>query len=109
MRLALFQNLQKKSIYLKKSNGKEKSLYFYIWIRNKFKINYKEYKNAQNAIKNTDALIICTEWKEFWSVDPSLFPAMMSDPVIFDGRNIYEPDQMKQHNITYIAIGRGYA
>ena len=72
------------------------------------KNNYEEVKTARKALSDVDALIICTEWKEFWSVDPSLFTTMMSDPVIFDGRNIYDPNQMKQHDITYIAIGRGY-
>ncbi len=72
-----------------------------------FKINYKEYKNAQNAIKNTDALIICTEWKEFWSIDPKYFLENMKHPTIFDGRNIYDPQKMIKNGINYFAIGRG--
>jgi UDPglucose 6-dehydrogenase len=68
---------------------------------------YSEVKSAQSAINRVDALIICTEWKEFWSIDPSLFIKKMSKAVIFDGRNIYDPKVMRDSNIDYFAIGRG--
>ena len=72
----------------------------------KFKSSmYKEYNNALKAIKNADALVICTEWKEFWSIDPLKLKNLLGSPVIFDGRNIYSPDVMKKQGITYIGIG----
>jgi len=72
----------------------------------KFKPNmYKEYNNPLNAIKNSDALVICTEWKEFWSIDPLKLKKLLKSPVIFDGRNIYSPNVMKKAGITYIGIG----
>ena len=72
----------------------------------KFKSSmYKEYNNAFKAIKNADALVICTEWKEFWSIDPLKLKSLLGSPVIFDGRNIYSPDVMKKQGITYIGIG----
>ncbi len=72
-----------------------------------FKKNYKEYKSALSALKKSDGLIICTEWKEFWSIDPKKFISIMKSPNIFDGRNIYDPEKMTQNNINYFAIGRG--
>ena len=73
------------------------------------KKNYKEVKSAQLALNKADALIICTEWKEFWSVEPKIFIKSMKQPVIFDGRNIYSPTKMALSNIDYFAIGRGKA
>jgi len=70
-------------------------------------INYKEVNTAIKAIKNVDGLIICTEWKEFWSIDPKIFLKYMTNPIIFDGRNIFSPDKMKENGITYYGIGRG--
>ncbi len=69
--------------------------------------NYREVKTSKEAINNADALIICTEWKEFWSVDPMSFIEKMNKPVIFDGRNIYSPNSMMRNDISYYAIGRG--
>tara|TARA_B100000029_G_scaffold513995_1_gene615256 strand:+ start:5133 stop:6461 length:1329 start_codon:yes stop_codon:yes gene_type:complete len=74
-------------------------------IKNK---NYSEHKSAIKVLKNSDALIICTEWKEFWSVDLDIFIKNLNNPLIFDGRNIYNPKKMKNHNISYFAIGRGH-
>lgn len=68
------------------------------------KISYVEDQSA--ALKNADALIICTEWNEFRRPDFNKFRELMVEPVIFDGRNIYEPDRMESMNITYISIGR---
>ena len=69
--------------------------------------NYKEVSTAIKAIKGIDALIICTEWKEFWSFDPKVFLKHMTMPVIFDGRNIFSPQKMRESGITYYGIGRG--
>jgi len=71
------------------------------------KKNYEEVKSAQQALNGADALVICTEWKEFWSVEPKTFIKYMKKPVIFDGRNIYSPSKMALSNIDYFAIGRG--
>tara|TARA_X000000368_G_scaffold413303_1_gene401134 strand:+ start:8883 stop:10217 length:1335 start_codon:yes stop_codon:yes gene_type:complete len=68
-------------------------------------MNYKECKTAISAIKNADALVICTEWKEFWSIDPKKLKTLLSKPIIFDGRNIYSPDLMAKYGLTYIGIG----
>ncbi len=69
--------------------------------------NYKEVNTAIKALKNIDGLVICTEWKEFWSVDLKIFLKHMTNPVIFDGRNIFSPVKMQEIGITYYGIGRG--
>jgi len=48
-----------------------------------------------------------TEWKHFRSPNFELIKGNLNQPVIFDGRNLYEPERMRQRGITYYAIGRG--
>jgi len=63
--------------------------------------------NAQmDVLKDADALVIVTEWKVFRSPDFAQIRALLRTPVIFDGRNLYEPDAMAQAGIEYHAIGR---
>ena len=71
--------------------------------------NYKETDSYSKALKNVDALLICTEWKEFWSVDTSEFLKLMKNPIIFDGRNIYPLDKFKNSSLQYIGIGRNFS
>ena len=58
------------------------------------------------ALEGADALIIMTEWKEFVHPDFDTMRKLMTGPVIFDGRNIYNPDQMKKAGFRYYSIGR---
>ena len=53
-----------------------------------------------------DALIICTEWNEFRSPDFSRMKEALRQPLIFDGRNLYDPATMKRHDLEYHPIGR---
>ncbi len=62
---------------------------------------------ADDALCDADALVICTEWKVFWSPDFNTIKKRLKKPVIFDGRNLYDPQHMKEYGITYYAIGRG--
>jgi UDPglucose 6-dehydrogenase len=59
------------------------------------------------AINNADALVICTEWKNFRAPDFNAVKENISDPVIFDGRNLFEPANVHRHGLAYYAIGRG--
>ena len=63
--------------------------------------------NANQALANADALIIVTEWTEFRSPDFDAIKTRLSQAIIFDGRNLYEPAFLKQEGIEYFAIGRG--
>ncbi|MDD1622066.1 MAG: UDP-glucose/GDP-mannose dehydrogenase family protein [Methylococcaceae bacterium] len=58
------------------------------------------------TLRNADALIIVTEWKQFRSPDFEQLGQQLSDKVIFDGRNMYEPRLVKQAGLQYYAIGR---
>lgn len=58
------------------------------------------------ALQNADALIIATEWKAYRSPDLDAIKAAMREPVIFDGRNLYEPADMRQAGFHYEGIGR---
>jgi UDPglucose 6-dehydrogenase len=59
-----------------------------------------------DAAQGADALIIVTEWKEFRSPDFEAIRAALKQPVIFDGRNIYEPAAMRRYGIEYHGVGR---
>ena len=59
------------------------------------------------ALEGADALIVLTEWKAFWSPDFSKIKSRLKDPVIFDGRNIYEPAEVEAAGLAYYGIGRG--
>lgn len=59
------------------------------------------------ALQNADALIICTEWKNFRAPDFKALRAALKHPVVFDGRNLYDPEVVKRHDMVYYAIGRG--
>jgi UDPglucose 6-dehydrogenase len=58
------------------------------------------------TLAGADALVIVTEWKEFRSPDFGHMKSVLKTPVIFDGRNLYEPDAMAELGIDYHAIGR---
>ncbi|HUY32146.1 MAG TPA: UDP-glucose/GDP-mannose dehydrogenase family protein [Pirellulales bacterium] len=59
-----------------------------------------------DALDGADALAIMTEWKQFVHPDFDEMRRRMKAPVIFDGRNLYEPDQIRAHGFTYHSIGR---
>jgi len=59
-----------------------------------------------NALDNADALVILTEWNEFRNPDFEIIKSKLKNKVIFDGRNIFEPQKMKELNFSYFSIGR---
>ena len=59
------------------------------------------------TLEGADALVIVTEWNVFKSPDFSLIREKLSTPVIFDGRNIYDPESLKSLGFSYYGIGRG--
>ncbi len=63
--------------------------------------------DAHAALQGADALAVVTEWKAFWSADLARIRAALRAPVIFDGRNIYEPATVEAAGIAYYGIGRG--
>ena len=67
-------------------------------------INYS--KNPYDALKDADAVLILTEWEEFKKMDLSKVKKLMKHNLIVDGRNIYNPEEMKKLGFSYISIGR---
>ena len=63
-------------------------------------------KDAYEAAKGADALIILTEWNEFKELDLKKIKSLLNNPLIIDGRNIYGPAIMKKEGFKYISIGR---
>lgn len=68
------------------------------------KITYAS--NMYDALQDADALLIVTEWQVFRSPDFDKMKSLLKEPVIFDGRNLFEPDRMKEAGFSYISIGR---
>jgi UDPglucose 6-dehydrogenase len=68
------------------------------------KLTYCEHRDE--ALEGADALAIVTEWKHFINPDFDAMSRAMRQPVIFDGRNLYRPERMKQVGFTYYSIGR---
>ncbi|MDO6709146.1 UDP-glucose/GDP-mannose dehydrogenase family protein [Aliiglaciecola sp. 2_MG-2023] len=59
------------------------------------------------ALKGADFLVICTEWQAFRAPDFELIKQSLSEPLLFDGRNLFEPSLMQEYGLHYYAIGRG--
>lgn len=68
------------------------------------RLTYAE--NPMGALKDADALVIVTEWKEFRSPDFDAIKAALKQPLIVDGRNLYDPKLVRGMGIEYLAIGR---
>ncbi len=68
------------------------------------KITYA--KDPYKAVNKTETLIIITEWNEFKQIDLNKIKKLMSNPTIFDGRNIYDPSDMKKLGFKYYSVGR---
>jgi UDPglucose 6-dehydrogenase len=63
-------------------------------------------KDRYEALIDADGLILITEWSEFRILNYPLLKKLMKEHVVFDGRNIYDPAEMKENGITYYGIGR---
>lgn len=66
----------------------------------------KYFDNNYDALKGADALIVVTEWNEFRRPDFDRMKNLMKSPVIFDGRNIYSPEKIRERGFVYFGIGR---
>jgi UDPglucose 6-dehydrogenase len=68
----------------------------------------KMFNDPYSMAEGCDALMINTEWNEFKQLDRRQLVKTMKRPVIFDGRNIYDPEEMKALGFVYRGLGRGY-
>lgn len=62
--------------------------------------------SREDVLQGADALVICTEWKQFRTVDFSWLKAQLNSPVVVDGRNLFDPQAVKAAGLMYYAIGR---
>ncbi|MCA9858488.1 MAG: hypothetical protein KC438_02155, partial [Thermomicrobiales bacterium] len=63
--------------------------------------------DAEAALTGADALAVCTEWRTFKMPDFELLRTTLSNPVIFDGRNMLDPDRVEREGLIYYGIGIG--
>lgn len=69
--------------------------------------NFNCFESPEDSLINADVLVIVTEWDIFFNPDFQLIKERLNTPAIFDGRNLYDTDCLKQLGIKYYAIGRG--
>jgi UDPglucose 6-dehydrogenase len=74
------------------------------WLKNG-NVQFAEHQYA--ALNNADVLVLVTEWKPFCYPDLALMKTVMRRPLILDGRNQYDPKQIKDAEFEYYGIGRG--
>ena len=70
------------------------------------RVPFEACDSALAAIEGADALVIVTEWPEFRSISWSTVKSKMKQPLVFDGRNLYDPQKMKSAGVEYYGIGR---
>ncbi len=64
-------------------------------------------ESKEDALQEADLLVICTEWKAFFSPNFEQIKQSLKQPIIIDGRNLYDPEYVASFGIDYYAIGRG--
>lgn len=62
--------------------------------------------SAYDAAKGADALLVLTEWDEFKGLDLGRIRSLLRYPIVIDGRNLFSPERMREHNFIYMSIGR---
>jgi UDPglucose 6-dehydrogenase len=75
-----------------------------IYGEDKAELSY--YDSAEEALKGADCLVIVTEWQQFRSPNFDIIKTELKDPVVVDGRNLYDPKAMKNMGFSYYTIGR---
>ena len=63
-------------------------------------------RNAYDACRDADAMVLVTEWNEFRMLDLGRVRSLLREPVIVDLRNVYEPEPMRQAGFRYVCVGR---
>jgi len=66
-------------------------------------------ESVDEAVRDADALLILTDWTEFGALDLKKLRSAMRYPIVIDGRNLYDPQEMMEHGFTYLSVGRAAA
>ncbi|MCA1031397.1 UDP-glucose/GDP-mannose dehydrogenase family protein [Bacillus timonensis] len=69
-------------------------------------LDVEYHSTIEEAITDTDAALIVTDWEQIKQFELSKFPDVMNSAVVFDGRNCFDIEKVKQHKITYLSVGR---
>jgi UDPglucose 6-dehydrogenase len=69
--------------------------------------NLRLVEDPYELARDADALLVCTDWNEFKQLDLVQIKSLMAQPIIADGRNMYEPEVMRELGFQYRAVGRG--
>jgi UDPglucose 6-dehydrogenase len=64
--------------------------------------------NPYDMAEDSDALIVITEWNEFKQLDLERIRKLMKAPILFDGRNVYDPAEVRSLGFSYRGVGRGF-
>lgn len=72
-----------------------------------YRDNLKLMSTKEAVLQNADGLVICTEWRNFRAPNFDFIKNSLKHPVIFDGRNLYDPERLRKCGLVYYAIGRG--
>lgn len=75
-------------------------------VKKKYPNQIEYFKDPYETVKDADALCILTEWNEFMQADLKKVKQLLKQPLVIDGRNIYQPEDMKKLGFTYISTGR---
>jgi len=67
------------------------------------------FENNYEALRGADGLVVVTEWNEFRRPDFDRMKSLLKTPVVFDGRNIYDPARLRDLGFIYYGMGRGSA
>jgi len=76
-------------------------------VKARFGKRVRFFESSYDALKGADALLVVTEWNEFRRPDFARMKRLMKHPIILDGRNIYDPKEMKEMGFEYYGVGRG--
>ena len=74
--------------------------------KKKYPTQIKYVKTPEEALENANVCFIFTEWKQIKKIKPNKYKELMKTPLVYDGRNIYNLEQMRKANVEYYSIGR---
>jgi UDPglucose 6-dehydrogenase len=66
-------------------------------------------ESPYSAAQEADAVLLVTEWNEFKQLDMDRVRDLMRQPILLDGRNVYDPQEMRERGFIYRGMGRGYS
>ena len=66
-------------------------------------------RDSYSLVEGADAVVVLTPWNEFKQLDMDRVRDLMRQPILLDGRNVYDPQEMRERGFIYRGMGRGYS